>query len=118
MKTIIYICLLICSFSCNKEKSIDEISISGVVLNSNQIPIDSVKVILEETCFMCTGSLPIDTKYTDKSGGFKFELTPKKDNSYHIDFEKRGYTIKTYHPVDLKKDNQIFNVIMDTITTK
>lgn len=115
MKTIIYICMLFCLFSCNKEKSVDKISIFGIVLNSNQFPIDSVKVILEETCFMCTGSLPIDTKYSDNSGSFRFELTPKKDHSYHIDFEKSGYTLKTYHSIDLEKEFQNFKITMDTI---
>ena len=115
MKTILPVFVLICLFSCSKEKSIDEIRISGIVSNSNQNPIDSVKVFLKETCFMCTGSLPIETIYTDKSGSFNFVFKPNEDHSYHINFEKKGYTIKTYHPIDLKKESQNFNIIMDTI---
>jgi hypothetical protein len=117
MKKIIFIFLLSHLFSCTTEKLIDKISITGIVSNSNQIPIDSVKVILEETCFMCMGSLPIETKLTNMTGGFSFELTPKSDKSYHVNFEKKGFSIKTSHSIDLKKDNQVFNVIMDSIPT-
>lgn len=49
MKRILYLTILLFLISCNKEKSIDKISISGVVSNSIQQPIDSVKVIIEET---------------------------------------------------------------------
>ena len=115
MKTILPVFILVCLFSCSKEKTIDEIRISGIVSNSHQRPIDSVKVFLNETCFMCSGSMPIETTYTDKSGNFDLIFVPKEDHSYHINFEKNGYTIKTYHPIDLKNESQNFNIIMDTI---
>lgn len=118
MKRILYLTILLFLISCNKEKSTDKISISGIVSNSIQQPIDSVKVIIEETCLMCTGSLPIDEKYTNKLGEFKVELTPKKDHSYHINFEKNGYTIKNYFSIDLKKEAQYFNIAMDKTVTK
>ena len=118
MKRIVFLGLLVCLFSCSKEKSIDEIRISGIVSNANQNPIESVKVILNETCFMCTGSLPIETTYTDKSGNFNFVFKPGEDQSYHLNFEKRGYTIKTHHSIDLKKESQNFNIVMDAIIAR
>ena len=118
MKSILYVFVLVCLFSCSKEKSIDEIQISGIVSSTNQNPIDGVKIFLNETCIMCTGSLPIETTYTNKSGSFNFVFKPKEDHSYHIRFEKKDYTIKTYHPIDLKKESQNFNIIMDTVIAK
>lgn len=46
--------------------------------------IDSVKITIEENYFMCMGSLPIDTEYSDNSGGYTFEFIPKKDHSYPL----------------------------------
>ncbi len=112
MKPILYtLLLLFFIISCDKEKSIEKITINGIVSDTSNNRLDSVKITLEETCFMCMGALPIETKYS-KDGIFKFEFTLRKEHSYHLDFEKKGYIIKSYHGIENNKETQYFNIIM------
>lgn len=103
--------LLMLCVSCNKDgKVIKKITVTGTVSDMD-VPLDSVEVTLKETCFMCMGAIPIETQYSE-NGSFSFELTPRKDQSYHMDFEKNGYNKSTYY-VDLKQEIQNCTIIME-----
>ncbi len=109
MKPLLYVMLLMLCVSCHKEE-IKKITVTGTVSDTDS-PLDSVKVTLEETCFMCMGSIPIETRYSE-NGSFSFEFTPRKEQSYHLDFEKAGYYRRTYY-VDLKQKVQSCTIIME-----
>jgi hypothetical protein len=118
MKKIFILILIFFFISCNNEKTIDKITISGIINDINNNSIDSVKITLEEsTCFMCMGPLPIETKYSDESGSFGFIFTPKKNKLYHINFEKKGYIKKTYY-VNLNQEYQNCNITIESDSIK
>ena len=113
MKPVLYTLLLILFVSCHKEKPIEKITVTGTVCDTNSNLLDSVKITLYESCFMCL-AIPIETKYS-KDGVFGFEITLEKDYSYYLRFEKKGYTIASHYGVDKKKEKQHFNVIMERV---
>lgn len=120
MKTILHILLftiLVIVISCRKIELFkpypiaEKITINGTVSDVNNNLLDSVYVRLYESSFM-TIAIPINNMYS-KDGIFKFEFTPEEKYTYHLNFEKKGYRIDTYHSVDKKKEFQEFNVIME-----
>ncbi len=111
MKPLLFIMLLMIGVSCKKVKqTVERITIIGTVTDTMS-PLDSVKITLEETCFMCMGALPIETKYSEQ-GSFIIDFKPRQGQSYHVDLRKSGY-IDRYYPVDLNKEIQNCTIIME-----
>jgi hypothetical protein len=118
------ICILICTLAfCScvnlefpKPSAIDKITITGKVVDENDVPIINCRIELDKSYFM-SPSIPFYKTYTNEQGEFEIEFSPEKLNSsddywsYQIDFYKDGYRGERYY-VDLHKAHQIFNITM------
>lgn len=111
LKPFLFIMLLMISISCKKVKQAAErITIIGTVSDTENLPLDSVEITLDETCFMCMGAVPIETTHSEL-GTFIIDFKPRQRQSYHVDFRKRGYR-DGYYPVDLYKEIQYCTMVM------
>lgn len=114
MRFIILLLFIIYTNSCENKGKIDKITISGTIVDNNELPIENVKITLEETCFMCMGALPINSMYSDSIGSFSITFSPRENQVYHLELEKKEFS-KTSINIELNRNNQEFKVKMSNL---
>ncbi len=105
-----------CFCSCMKdilpeEKVEDKIIIIGTITDTENNPLDFVKVIIKENTFM-SYSIPISNTYSNNLGRFELEFFPKKGHVYNFNFEKSGYDLEGYYEIKNDKQYQKYEIKM------